>query len=163
MWRADVVLTEAADWTVEIVSNLSYSWVWGGKNISGIVEYYFNGFGQSDDRHNVDSLAQNPELLARLGRGQTFSIGRNYLAAGMTVELSPLWLVTPNAFVNLSDRSALLQFVTQYSLGDNVTFLAALNVPVGPNGTEYGGIGAGLPDRFVSQSGSLFAQIAWYF
>ena len=65
--------------------------------------------------------------------------------------------------MNLDDQSALLQFVTRHNLGDNLTFLGALNMPLGRNGTEYGGIGAGLPERFVSQSGGLFAQIAWYF
>ena len=157
------MLTDATDWTVELVTNLSYSWVWSGKNISGALEYYFNGFGETRDSHDILSLTQNPDLLARLARGQTFSIGRHQVAAGMTVELSPLWLFTPNVFVNLSDQSALLQFVTQHNLGDNLTFLAALNLSLGSDGTEYGGIGAGLPDRYVSQSGGLFAQLAWYF
>ena len=163
VWRADLVLTDATDWTVELVTNLSYSWVWSGKNVTGALEYYFNGFGETRDSHDILSLTQNPELLARLARGQTFSIGRNNVAAGITIELSRLWLFTPNVFMNLSDQSALLQFVTQHNLGDNLTFLAALNLPLGPNGTEYGGIGAGLPDRYVSQSGGLFAQLAWYF
>jgi len=163
VWRADLVLTDATDWTTELVTNLSYSWVWAGKNVSGALEYYFNGFGQSDNRHDVPSLGQNPDLLARLARGQTFSIGRHYLAAGMTIELSPLWLVTPNLFLNLSDKSALMQWVTQHNLGDNLTFLGAVNIPLGPDGTEYGGVGTGSPDQFVSRSAGLFAQLAWYF
>jgi hypothetical protein len=163
VWRADLILTEDTDWTVELVTNLTYSWTWSGKNISGAVEYYFNGFGQSDSRHDLQSLGQNPELLARLARRQTFSIGRHYLAAGMTIELSPLWLITPNVFMNLSDQSVLLQWVTQHNLGDNLTFLGALNIPIGPSGTEYGGIEAGMPDQFVSQSAGLFMQLAWYF
>jgi hypothetical protein len=163
VWRADLVVTDAGDWTAELVTNLSYSWVWRAKNVSGAIEYYFNGFGQDDDRYDLQSLTQNPELLARLARGQTFSIGRNYLAAGLTIELSPLWLLTPNMFMNLDDQSALLQFVTQHNLGDNLTFLAALNLPIGPDGSEYGGIGAIQTDKFVSRSGGLFAQVGWYF
>jgi hypothetical protein len=163
VWRADLMVTDAEDWTVELVTNLSYSWVWREKNMSGAIEYYFNGFGQDENSYDLQSLAQNPELLARLGRGQTFSIGRNYIAAGLTIELSPLWLVTPNLFMNLDDGSALLQFVTQYNMGDNLTFLAALNLPIGPDGSEYGGIGAIQADKFISSSGGLFAQIAWYF
>jgi len=163
VWRADLVLTDATDWTTELVTNLSYSWVWGGKNVSGALEYYFNGFGVPDNRSDVPSLGQNPDLLARLARGQTFSTGRHYLAAGMTIELSPLWLVTPNFFLNLSDRSGLMQWVTQHNLGDNLTFLGAVNIPLGADGTEYGGVGTGLPDQFVSRSAGLFAQLAWYF
>jgi hypothetical protein len=163
VWRADLVVTDAEDWTAELVTNLSYSWVWREKNMSGAIEYYFNGFGQDKNSYDLLSLAQNPELLARLGRGQTFSIGRNYIAAGLTIELSPLWLITPNLFANLDDGSALLQFVTQHNMGDNLTFLAALNLPIGPDGSEYGGIGAIPVEKFVSSSGGLFAQIAWYF
>jgi len=163
VWRADLVLTDATDWTIELVTNVSYSWVWAGKNVSGALEYYFDGFGLTGASHDISSLLRNPELPARLARGQTFGIGRNYLAAGVTIELSPLWRLTPNLFVNLSDQSALLQFVTQHNLGDNLTFLAALNLSLGADGTEYGGIGAGLPGRYISHSGGLFAQLAWYF
>ena len=57
---------------------------------------------------------------------------------------------------------ALLQVLAQHSLGDNLTFLAAVNLPLGPDGTEYGGIEI-VPDRYLSRSGALFAQLAWYF
>ncbi len=161
--RADVLLGDADDWTVEFVGNLSYSWVWWGKNFSGVVEYYFNGYGQKDGRYDPASLAANPELFRRLVRGETFSLARNYIAVGLTIEVSPLWTITPNLFANLDDSSALLQVVAQHSLGDNLTVLAALNLSIGPDGTEYGGIETAPPGRYLSRSGGLFAQIAWYF
>ena len=79
------------------------------------------------------------------------------------IEMTPLWMLTPNLFWNLDDGSALLQVVTRNSLSDNVEFLAAINLPVGPNGSEFGGIDAGLPGIYLSADASLFAQIAWYF
>jgi len=64
---------------------------------------------------------------------------------------------------NSDDGSALLQVVTRNSLGDNAEFLAAINLPIGPGGTEFGGIEAGMPGVYLSSDFSLFAQFAWYF
>lgn len=163
IWRADVIAGDADSWTVEFLSNLSYSWMWGGKNVSGAIEYYYNGFGQKGSRYDIASLNGNPELLGRLVRSETFTLGRNYLGAGLTVELTPLWTVTPNLLANLDDPSALLQLVARGSLGDNLTLLTALNLNIGPDGSEYGGLPTPLPGQFLSRSAGLFAQLAWYF
>lgn len=162
VWRADVVITDADTETrAQLVTNLSYSWTWGGKNISGVLEYYYNGFGQ--DAGDYDNLSGNLQLLKMLARGQVFSLGRHYLAGGITVEVTPLWTLTPNMFANLQDPSALLQLVTQHNLGDNLTFLGAINVPLGSDGSEYGGIPTQEPDQYLSFDFGVFAQIAWYF
>ena len=79
------------------------------------------------------------------------------------IELTPLWSITPVLFTNLSDPSALLQITTNYSLGDNMTFLGSINVPIGANGTEFGGIESGLPGLYLSSGAGVFAQFAWYF
>jgi hypothetical protein len=162
--RGDVVVTDTTDQTrVQLVANLSYSWVWGGRNVSGAVEYYFNGFGQHEGQYGLPSLAGNADLLARLARGELFTLGRNYFAGSLLVEMSPLWTLTPTLLANVDDTSALLQFVTQYSLSDDMTFLGSVNLPLGSNGTEFGGIDAGVQDTYLSTGASLFAQLAWYF
>ena len=162
--RGDIVVTDTdSDTYVQAVTNLSYSWIWGGKNVSGAVEYYFSEFGLRSGRYDLTSLATNPDLLNRLARGELFTLGRNYLAGSLMIELSPLWTITPTLFGNLDDPSALLQLVTQYSLSDNMTFLGSLNVPLGPNGSEFGGIEAGFADRYLATDAGLFAQLAWYF
>lgn len=161
--RADVVLADGDGWTVEALANLSYSWIWRGRNLTGAIEYFYNGWGLSGGRYSLADISAEPELALRLARGETFSIARNYLAAGATIELSPLWLLTPNLFMNLDDPSALLQVVLQHSLGDNLVFLAALNASLGPDGSEFGGIEATIPGRFFSRDAGLFAQLAWYF
>jgi len=162
--RGDVVWSDTSSGgKLQLVANLSYSWVWGGRNMSGVVEYYFSELGQRSGRYDLASLSQNTALLDRLQRGEVFTLGRNYLAGGVLVEVSPLWQVTPNLFTNLDDGSALLQVVSRYSLGDNAEFLAAVNVPLGPNGTEFGGIETGLPGVYLSTDVSVFAQLAWYF
>ncbi len=148
---------------IQLAANASYSWTWGGKNMSGVIEYYYNGFGQPSGRYDFNSLLQNPVLLARLERGQEFTLGRNYLAGGVQVELTPLFLLTPNLYTNLDDGSALLQVIGQYSLGDELLFLGAINVPVGPGGTEFGGVETGFSGIYLSTDASLFLQLAWYF
>ena len=77
--------------------------------------------------------------------------------------MTPLWTVSPVLLVNLQDPSSLLQVTAQGSLGDNAVFIGTLSVPVGPNGSEFGGIESGLPDRFLSTGPGIFLQFAWYF
>jgi hypothetical protein len=101
--------------------------------MSGAVEYYYNGF----DRH--------------------------YVAGILAIEMSPLWMLTPTVLTNVNDPSGLLQLVTQYSLSDNMTFLGSLNIPMGANGTEFGGPESGIPGRYLSMDAGVFAQLAWYF
>jgi hypothetical protein len=134
VWRGDIVVTDADDETrVELVTNINYSWIWNDTNVSGAAEYYRDGDG------------------------------RDYLAASLMIEASPLLMITPTLISNLDDPSALFQFVTQYSLGDNLTFLGSLNIPIGANGTEFGGPESGIPGRYLSFDAGLFAQLAWYF
>jgi len=163
--RADAVFsdTDSAGWEVQWLVNTSYSWVAAGKNMTGSAEYFYNGFGQDDGCYSPACLAANPELIRRVERRQLYNLGRHYLAANVMVELTPLFSVTPNLFWNLGDGSALLQIVTQNSLGDNLVLLGALGIPMGPNGTEYGGIDTGLPGRYFSSDLSVFLQIGWYF
>jgi len=162
--RGDVTWTRTGDdafWSA--VASLSYSWVWGGRNCSGVFELYRNGFGQPAGAYALDDLAANPELLARLARGELYTIGRNYAAASLTVEVNPLFRLTPNLFVNLDDPSALAQVVVDYDWRQNLRLLAALNLPLGPNGSEYGGVETPVEGRYLSTGAGLFIQLAAYF
>ena len=163
-WGSDLVVTETVDDTyLQFVTNLSYSWMFKGKNMSGAVEYHYNGFGQNDSRYDPLSLAENPELLSRIARGQMFTLGRHYLAGSVMIEMTPLWTVTPVLLANVGDPSALLQLMTSYSLGDNTILLGSINLPMGSSGTEFGGIESGQPGLYLSTGPSVFAQFAWYF
>lgn len=164
IWRGDIVLTSTDDDTVaSVVTSLSHSWTWAEKNVSGTLEYFFNGFGQRDGRYDPASLAANPELIERIARGEVFTLGRHYLAASALIEMTPLFLLTPNVFVNLSDGSALLQLVTQNDLRENLLLLGAVNLPLGSSGTEFGGIDTGVPGVQLSSGAGIFLQLAWYF
>ncbi len=164
IWRGDLTWTRTdLEKVFSAVTSLSYSWSWGGKNISGLLEYYYNGFGQKDGAYSTRDLLRNPDLLRRLDRGELFTLARHYIAASATVEMTPLLMLIPNFFINLEDPSALAQVVVQYDWKQNLLLLGALNIPIGPNGSEYGGIDAPLDGYYFSTGPSLFAQLAWYF
>jgi len=37
------------------------------------------------------------------------------------------------------------------------------HVPVGPDGTEFGGIATGVPGQTLATDLGVFVQLAWYF
>jgi len=170
IWRGDLTLTRTASSTptpsknvTSLVTSLSYSWLGWGHNFSGLVEYFYNGFGQNDGNYSPAALAANPELVERVVRGELFTLGRHYLALSSMIEMTPLWMLTPNAFINLNDRSFLLQLVSSYDFKQDWQLLAAISLPVGAAGTEYGGIDSTVAGKQLSTELNLFAQLAWYF
>ena len=66
-------------------------------------------------------------------------------------------------FVNLEDPSALAQWVVDYDWRQNLQLLAALNLPIGPTGTEYGGIETPVEGRYLATGAGVFIQLAAYF
>lgn len=164
VWRGDVVLTRTDENTVaQVVMSYSRAWNVGGNNVSGVVEYFYNGFGQNNADYSPQALAMNPDLVERINRGELFTLARHYVAASATIELTPLLLLTPNVFVNLTDGSALIQGVMQRDLKQDLVLLAALNIPAGPDGTEFGGIPSVEPGKFLSSGPGFFLQLAAYF
>jgi len=164
IWRGDMVMTDTDNGSFSsAVINFSYSWIGMEKNMSGVLEYYHNGFGISNGDYGPTSLLNNLELVQRLGRGEIFTLGKNYLAAALTIEMSPLWLFTPNVFVNLDDHSLMLQLLSQHDLQQDLQLLLALNLPFGSDGSEFGGIDSGVTSRPLSVDASAFMQLGWYF
>ena len=164
VWNAELVVTDTElDVHAQFVTNLSYSWVAGGRNMTGAVEYFYNGFGQRGERYAPGDLTGNPDLARRLARGDLFALGRHYVAGSVTIEMTPLWNLAPTLLVNLGDPSALLQLVTNYSLSDDMTLLGSIDLPLGASGSEFGGTESGVPGRYLSRGAGFFAQFAWYF
>ena len=163
VWRGDAVVTFTDDDTVpSLVTSLSQSWTWGGTNFSGLAEYFYNGFGRSDGCYSFECLSENPELLERVARGELFTLGRHYLALSAMIEVTPLFLLTPNIFVNVTDPSALVQVVFQNDLRENLLLWSAIKVPVGSSGTEFGGAATEIPGVYLSSGPSASVQLVWY-
>jgi len=164
IWRSDIMLTDTGDEQfTSAVLNWSYAWLAGGKNLTATVEYFHNGFGIDDGNYDPQALGRNPELVARIERGELFTLAENYLAAAATIELAPLWLLTNTVFKNLDDHSMLLQIVSHHDLQQDLQLLVGTNLPSGSDGSEFGGIDSGVPDRPLAVSTSVFAELAWYF
>ena len=164
LWRGDLIVSDTPNGTfVQGVTNLSHSWVWGERNVTGSVEYFYNEFGFRDGPYDEERLASNPELLRRLARGDLYNLGRHSIAGNLLVELTPLWTISPNLLANLGDGSALFQLITQVSLADEAVLLGSLNLPLGGQGTEYGGIETPVEGRYLSTDFGVFLQLARYF
>lgn len=164
VWRGDLVWSDTdSESVLSAVAGISYSGVMGGHNWTGFIEYYYNGFGQTDGDYSPAAIASNPDLLKRLGRGELFNLGRHYFGTSVSFEITPLLNLTPNLFVNLADPSALAQVVFSYDWKQDIQLLAAFSFPIGPDGSEYGGIDTAQPGLYFSTGPSLFAQLAWYF
>ena len=168
VWRGDLMLTKTNQNTyTSFVANTSYSWVWHNRNWNGSLEYFYNGFGL-DDGYSLFDLTTETDLLQRLSRGELFTTGRHYLAANTAIEMTPLLILSPTVFINLSDQSAYMQVGGQYSLAQNWQLIAAINFPIGPKGTEYGGLDTGLismgpMEMHIGNHGSVFLQLGVYF
>lgn len=169
VWRGDVVVTDSVlDTTTSVVTGITYSWVWGGKNFTGFLEGHWNGFGLRDRDYSPSALSADVELVERLARRELFTLGRRYAAASMTIEVTPLFILTPNLFVNAEDSSGLLQIIAQNDLSQNLILQTALGLPFGSLGTEFGGtplggMEAGSITRYLASGPSLFLQLARYF
>ena len=153
VWRGDIVSTEAdKNRRNSTVLNVSYSWVAFDKNMSGHVELFRSAFGISNADYSPANLIQKPELITRISRGELFTLGKHYLNASATIELTPLWLFTTTLFTNLDDHSKFVQLLSRHDLQQNLQLLIAANIPSGDRASEFA-----LTDE------SLFAQLGFYF
>jgi len=162
--RGDLVnVWNSLDTRLSTVVSINYSWVFSDLNFSGFIEYYHNGDGISNENYNPINLANKPELLRQISRGEKFTLARDYLSAGLTVELTPRWLFTPLLINNNNDGSRLTQWIINFDWKENLTLLMGANLPFGKKGTEYGGLPGSLPDVYSGGGRSIFLQLAIYF
>ena len=164
VWRGDISYTDTdTDDVFSFVTSLSYSWYAMNRNMSGVIEYFYNGFGLTSDEFESGNIASQTELLERIDRGELYTYGQHYVAASLLIEMTPLWQLTPNLFINAGDGSLLTQLITSYDLRQDMQLLASASLPIGPAGTEYGGANSPIPGKQLSTGFSVFAQLAWYF
>ncbi len=169
IWRGDIVSTktEQGNWDTSLVTSLSYSATVLNHNVNTSIEIFRNGFGVEGELSYRTLMLKYPDLLEKIERGELFSVGRNYLSASATIELAPLWLLSSNIFFNLDDDSSLWQIMSRHDLAENLMLTAAVNVPVGDRGSEFGGRAFGESGReellYTSVDRTFDIQLAWYF
>ncbi len=162
--RADVIATGSQMNTVmSAVTNISYSWNWFEKNVSGFLEYFYSGFGQNANDYSADSLVKNQPLLEKIQRGELYTLGKHYIGASLSVETTPLSMLTGNLFINTADPSALVQLIYNLEWRQDLTAFGGFSVPVGENGSEFGGIPTETDGVYFSSGAALFAQLAYFF
>jgi hypothetical protein len=140
-WRLNAVYTHVSsdyrqDDFLQVMANLDYSWVWGGKTVYGLLEAFYNGLGQSGDY--ARALAE-PYTRERLSRGDLFSLGRYYLAGLLQIELHPLLHNDWTVIVNLEDPSGLVLPQLLWDMTTNTQVILGAQWHWGASGTEYGG------------------------
>ena len=133
----------------------------GPVNISYFGEYFHNGFGVTPGTA-LDALPAS--LSKRMATGQVFLTGRDYLALGAMVQVSPDVSISPNAIFNLGDGSALIGVNVNYTLGDNTNLVFNYSQPIGADGSGFGGLettsGSGI---FVGPSKTASLQLVHFF
>jgi len=93
-----------------------------------------------------------------------FDTRRDYLAAGLTLEVNPLLNLTPTVIANLDDASLYLLMAATWSLGDNLTLVAGAQAPIGPAHTEFGGLPLTSESPIMlAAPGRLYLQLRRYF
>jgi hypothetical protein len=140
-WRINAVYTDQCgtsgqDDFLQIVANLDYAWVWGGKNVYGLVEFFYNGLGSTG---NYAEALADEDLMDRLTRGEMFTIGRYYLTGQIQVELHPLCQLYTTAIVNLSDPSGLLQPQVLWDVRSDFQIIVGGQWHWGAADSEFGG------------------------
>ena len=163
-WNLEVVPTalRAGGVRVSGVANISDAVTLFGRNATVFGEYFRNGFGVAAGPLDFASLP--PALIDRLARGQVFSLRRDYLAGGLTLEATPLLNISPTLIVDLDDGSVAPLLAAVYSLGDNLSLVGGLQAPTGRPRTEFGGVplSAQSPE-LLEPPQQLYLQLRRYF
>jgi hypothetical protein len=151
-WRVDALYTRVdggyrRNDYLQAVANLDVTWVWGGKNVYGLVELYYNGMGRNGDYARALSDAYTVD---RLSRGDLFALGRCYLAGMWQIELHPLLRHDWTAIVNLEDPSGLLMPQLLWDVTADTRIILGAQWNWGARGTEYGGYDMDLTGCEVS-------------
>ncbi len=140
-WRVNAVYSHVTEESREddffqVVANLDYAWMWAGKNVYGLLEFYYNGVGRIND---YGQAFESDALMDRILRGELFTLGRFYLAGQAQVELHPLVQWHTTAIFNLADPSGLLQPQILWDAGGDVQLIFGVQWHWGASGTEFGG------------------------
>ena len=163
LFRTDATWTrlddDAHDGYLSWVANLDYSWVWVGRNFYGLMEVYYSGLGRTDYTHAVS----DPLVLARLERGEIFTLGPWYLAGRLEMEAHPLLTLSVNLIANPADPSAVVQPRAVWSAGQDLQVILGADLYTGGENTEFGGFFSDAMGMEIQPADVVYVWITWYF
>jgi hypothetical protein len=165
-WRINAVatfLTEARrkNGFLALVANIDYSWVWWEKNFYGYAEFHFNSLGHSPGEYQY--VLDSPDLLDRLERGETFTIGRYYLTLSLRFEAHPLVNLHLSAITNVADPSGIVQPRVEWSVTQDLTAIVGANLAWGGDETEFGGWRVPATPFYQNTPHKVYALLTYYF
>lgn len=163
-WSVSVVPTglAAGGQRVSLVADITDATRLFERNLALFAEYHHNGFGVGSGPFNLAELPT--DLEQRLGRGQIFTLRRDYLGLGGQWEATPLTRLSLSLIINLTDGGVLTLANVEHSLSDNLILDLGLQVPTGPAGSEYGGARLAPGSTFVTRPATrFFLQLKRYF
>jgi hypothetical protein len=167
LWRLNATYTQVtdgggADDFIQAVANLDYAWIWGGRNVYGLLEVYYHQAGRTDD---YGAALSDEVLVQRVARGELFTLGRYYLAGQLQVELHPLAQLHATGIVNPVDPSGLVQPQLLWDLAPDWQAIIGGQWHWGARGSEFGGYDIGGPDaeRLVAPADQVYLWVSYYF
>ena len=128
---------------------------WFNASLYGYLEYHFNSPG-ANDTEDYDDAITTPAYTT----GGIYLLGKHYLSPGITWTPMPLLNISGQSLINLTDPSAYVTLMGEYSITENITLNIGISRGVGESpGSETGG----LRSEFGSWPGTYFTSAAYFF
>lgn len=128
---------------------------WFNASLYGYLEYHFNSPG-ADDSEDYDAAIATPAYTA----GSIYLLGRHYLSPGITWTPMPLLNISGQALINLTDPSAYVTLMGEYSITENITLNAGTSRGMGESCDSETGE---LRSEFGFWPGTYFTSAGYYF
>ncbi len=163
-WRLDTTYTfldddSRRDGFFALVANMDYSWMWWGKNVYGLVEFYFNDLGGKP----YSETMSDPDISNRLLRGEMFTLDRSYLSGEIRIELHPLLNFHLSVINNLQDPSGIIQPRIIWDIMQDVELTFGAAVYYGAHGSEFGGFPIPSSNLLYIPSNNVFCWLTCFF
>ncbi len=133
-----------------------------GSKTYAFAEYHFNGAGGRRSSEYAGSLD-----TAAYRDGSVYLLGRNYLGAGLTRQVTPLLPLTALLLWNLNDGSAMALVTGEYNVAENIYLSAGAHLGAGRGPEPVAGIppppGLGIRSEFGLYPDLLFVSFRLYF
>jgi hypothetical protein len=141
--------------------NADYAWAvaW---NPYLILEYFYNGFGETDPDKYAD-LTDDPAFVGAYQRGELYNVGRHYGGAILSLQPHALVALNETVIVNLSDTSLTNAFVLTWSVIQNFDVLFGAQNTFGPIPSEYGGATEPFTNQDIAVPDFYYAYLKYYF